>query len=66
MNELKNLKQTELFNKMCRQLILVQQEIHRGMFELEPNQEMFDLLYEIGQRVTKVQTDLRDLIGYIE
>lgn len=53
-------------NAMGRNLIVVSQEVSRGMFELEPNQEMFDLLYEIGQRITEVQTDLRDLIGYIE
>ena len=56
----------KVLNNMGRNLIVVSQEISRGMFELEPNQEMFDLLFEIGQKITKVQTDLRDLIGYIE
>lgn len=56
----------KVLNDMGRNLIVVSQEISRGMFELEPNQEMFDLLFEIGQKITMVQSDLRDLIGYIE
>lgn len=66
MSKLNDLKQTKLFNEMCRRLILVQQEIYRGMFELEPNQEMFDLLFKVGQKITKVHNGLIELYSYRE
>lgn len=64
MNRLNDLKQTKLFNEMCRQLISIQNEVSRGMFELEPDQEMFDLLFEIGGEVQKVHKKLIELYSY--
>lgn len=64
MNKLNDLKQTKLFNEMCGQLISIQNEVSRGMFELEPNQEMFDLLFEIGGEALKVHKKLIELYSY--
>ena len=60
------LKRNNTLNETCKRLILVQQELSRGMFELEPDQEMFDLLFQISQEVTKVHSRLIELYSYIE
>lgn len=60
------LKRNNTLNETCKRLILVQQELSRGMFELEPDQEMFDLLFQISQEVTKVHSRLIELYSYME
>ena len=66
MNRFDELKQIKVLNEMGRRLSLVQQEISRGMFDLEPSQEMFDLLFEIGQEIAKASVRLSELYSYME